>query len=204
MADVVGDLGNVPLARIRATPAPGTATIEDAVRFADNAQVRCELVDGILVEKPMGAWESSIAAILIELLGGFVRRQRLGRVFTPNLMIQLLPEQMRLPDVSFISNHRLPGGKIPKQAVLQLVPELAIEVLSPSNTNEEMDRKRGEYFAGGVIQVWEVDPRARTVSVYTSPESPRVYRVHEALEGGELLPGFSFAVAELFADLEEA
>jgi Uma2 family endonuclease len=204
MADVVSDLGGVPLSRIRAVPPPGSATLDDTVGLANTGGTLCELVDGVLVEKPVGAFESSIAALLIEILGSYARRHRLGRVFPPDLMIQLLPGQIRLPDVSFVSSQRLPGGKIPKQAVLQIIPDLAIEVISPSNTIQEMERKRQDYFQAGVIQVWEVDPRAKTVAVYTSPDSPRVYSAGETLAGGELLPGLSFAVAELFADLEEA
>ena len=79
--------------------------------------------------------------------------------------MRLAPTVFRAPDVAFISWGRIPGGPLSEAALAEVVPDLAVEVLSPSNTKAEMSRKRREYFEAGVRLVWEVDPRTRTVSV---------------------------------------
>jgi Uma2 family endonuclease len=75
---------------------------------------------------------------------------------------------------------------------------LAVEILSPSNTAEEMARKRREYFAAGTRLVWEVEPELRNVTVYTAPEQSTVVTVDQCLDGGPVLPGFTLSVREWF------
>src|SRR6185437_10703640 len=116
-------------------------------------------------------------------------------------MVRLFPGLVRIPDVAFVSRDRLPGGRIPSEPIPSLVPDLAVEVLSESNTPKEMTRKRGEYFEAGVRLLWVVDPRKRTVAVYTKPERPLVLNESQSLDGGAVLPGFSYALASLFAEL---
>jgi hypothetical protein len=82
-----------------------------------------------------------------------------------------------------------------------LVPDLAVEVLSPSNTEAEMARKRQEYFAAGVRLVWMVDPDARTVTVYTAPDQSTVLGEVDTLSGDPVLPGFTLPLRDLFAEL---
>ena len=85
-----------------------------------------------------------------------------------------------------------------------LVPDLAVEVLSDSNTKAEIARKRREYFVAGTRLAWIVDPRTRTVEVYTSPDAPDATLDQEQmLNGGTVLPGFSLSLAELFAELDD-
>ena len=80
-----------------------------------------------------------------------------------------------------------------------MVPDLAVEVLSVGNTPAEMKRKRKEYFFSGVRLVWLVDPAARTIEVFTSPDQHLTLREEQALDGGDVLPGFSVPVREIFA-----
>jgi Uma2 family endonuclease len=88
------------------------------------------------------------------------------------------------------------------EPIPSLVPTLAIEVLSESNTRREMELKRGEYFRAGVRVVWIVDPDARAVEVYTSVNTPeRVLKGEELMDGGDVLPGFTLSVNALFAQL---
>ena len=82
--------------------------------------------------------------------------------------IQLDIDLVRIPDVSFFSWDRLPGGEMPEEPIPLLVPDLAVEVISKSNTRKEMDDKLQEYFEKGVRLVWYVRPRLRVVDVYTS------------------------------------
>jgi Uma2 family endonuclease len=115
--------------------------------------------------------------------------------------MEVLPELVRLPDVAFVSWQRLPNG-VPREAIPDLAPDLAVEVLSRTNTRAEMRRKRRDYFQGGVRQVWMIDPEARTVQVFKSEESFVELTAADTLDGGEVLPGFQLAIAEVFAELD--
>jgi Uma2 family endonuclease len=200
-SELVSDIGNVPSNRIVHVPAPGRATIEDAVRL-NNLGHKCELVDGTLVEKAMGWQESLIAAVLIEILGGFVREKNLGVVVGADGFIELFPSLVRAPDVSFFSWSRLPDNRIPDAPIPSIVPDLAIEVLSLGNTRAEMARKMREYFHAGVRLVWMVDVRARTVAVYTSPTAVQVYAEADGLEAFGVLPGLMVDLKLVFGELD--
>ena len=202
MAEVLERLGNIPLYRVRFRPPPGTATEDDLLRVAAEEDRLCELVDGMLVEKGMGFRESILAVVLASALRAFVMPRNLGLVSGPDGTMRLLVGLVRLPDVAFVSWSRLPGGRVPTAAIPDLVPDLAVEVLSASNTLGEMGRKRREYFTAGVRLVWEVDPDARTVAVYTAPDHPVVLTQDQTLGGGDVLPGFTLSLRDLFADLD--
>jgi Uma2 family endonuclease len=200
--DLLDRLGHIPLNRIRFHPAPGTATEQDVIEADAHEDRLCELVDGVLVEKPMGLRESLLAGALISFLRAFVIPRNLGLVTGEAGMMKLFAGIVRIPDAAFISWDRLPGRRVPSVPVPQLAPDLAIEVLSKSNTKAEMDRKRGEYFTAGVRLVWEVDPAERTVTVYTGPEQSTVLSHEQTLDGGDVLPGFTLPLKDLFAELD--
>jgi Uma2 family endonuclease len=162
----------------------------------------CELVDGTLVEKGMGYRESLLAGFLFSLLRTYCRRFNLGLVSGEQGTLRLWEGLVRIPDVAFVSWDRIPGGRVPEQPIPDLSPDLVVEVLSESNTRQEMERKRGEYFRAGTRLVWQVDPRARTVSVYTAPDNPTVLRDTQVLTGAPVLTGFSLPLSELFAELD--
>lgn len=201
LSDLLIDLGNVPLSRVRTEPSPGTATEEDLLLCNSNG-TRCELVDGILVEKIMGWRESLIACFLIELMRRFLRSNNLGLVTGPDGMMRILKSQVRGPDVAFVSWGRLPGGKVPTDRVPEIVPDLAVDVLRDGNTYAEMARKRREYFHAGVRQVWMVDINQRTVAVYHDITKYEVLNETHSLVGGDVLPGFEVSLAELFGELD--
>ena len=198
-------LGGIPAGRLVLRPAPGTATVDDVVRYLDGDRKRLvELVDGTLVEKAMGLKESHLAMKLGRRLGTFAEDiHHLGLVTGPDGPFRLAMKLVRLPDVAFISKARLPQGKLPKESVPALVPNLAVEVLSESNTAAEMERKIGEYFEAGVELVWIIDPEAMTIEVLTAIESSTTLRSGETLTGSAVLPGFAMPVDELFANLPE-
>lgn len=201
-SDFLEDLGQIPASRVRRDPTPGNATIEDLVRV-NEAGGQCELVDGALVEKAMGWQQSLIAAVLIELIGGFVRRNKLGWVAGADGFIKLFPNLVRGPDVAFFGRQRMPDGKLPQEKVPAIVPDLAIEVLSDSNTRSEMMRKCREYFLAGVTQVWMFDLRQRTVAVYTAVSAYHVFDEDQVLSAGDILPGLSVSLAEVFGELDD-
>jgi Uma2 family endonuclease len=132
----------------------------------------------------------------------FVTPRNLGLVTGEGGMMRLFAGLVRIPDVAFISWARLPGGRVPDAAIPRLAPDLAVEVLSRSNTPSEMRGKREEYFAAGVALVWMVDPDERSVTVYTSPEDSVSCGASDALGGGTVLPGFFLPLGDLFAELD--
>ena len=202
VADMLARLG-VPPERIRMRPLPGTATERDLVKASREGPGILELVDGTLVEKAVGFESALLAMYLGHLLTQFVSARKLGKVTGPDGLLRLCPGLLRGPDIAFMSWKRLPGGRVPKEAFPSLAPDLAIEVLSPSNTPAEMKRKREEYFRTGVRLVWIVDPKTRTVEVYAPRRKPVVLTESDTLDGGKVLPGFTLALAELFAELDE-
>jgi Uma2 family endonuclease len=202
LADLLQRLGGVPLDRIRFQPYPGTATVQDVIDIERKEGKLCELVAGVLVEKVMGFRESRLAAFLIMLLGPFVIPRNLGIVTGADGTVELIADLVRIPDVAFTNWDRIPGRRMPKEPIPRLAPNLAVEVLSRSNTSGEMAVKRQDYFAAGVELVWEVDPNARTVAVYISPSDCTTLRVGDQLDGGSVLPGFTLPLADLFAELD--
>jgi Uma2 family endonuclease len=115
-----------------------------------------------------------------------------------DIAVRLKIGLVRIPDVCFISWDRLPGGELPDEAIAGVIPNLAVEVLSKSNTPKEMERKLREYFKAGVQLVWLVDPKTQTARVYSSPTKVRRISKDQALDGGEVLPGFVLPLKELF------
>lgn len=202
LADLLSRLGGVSPERVRFYPLPGTATEADVVAIEAGENRLCELVDGVLVEKPMGFRESLVAGWILTALNSFVMPRRLGVVSGADGLMRLVPGLVRIPDVAFISRERLPGGRIPAEPIPQLVPDLAVEVLSESNTTAEMDRKRREYFEAGVRLVWLIDSEMRTAAVFTGPEQCVELNADGVLDGGNVLPGFTLPLNELFAGLQ--
>src|SRR6266545_4033346 len=144
LQDLVDRLGGIPLSRILARPAPGSATDKDLLEVNNSKRHLCELVDGVLVEKAMGLRESLLAVALAGLLRDFVIPRNLGLVTGADGTIRLFPGLVRAPDVAFTSWGRVPGRCVPEEPVPQLAPDLVVELLSASNTKAEMDRKRRE------------------------------------------------------------
>ncbi len=197
VADLVSGLGNIPLNRIRMQPAPGTATERHVV---ENAKPTCELIDGVLVEKPMGNAESTLGAYLCQLISEIVRRDDLGVVLGEAGFVRLGAGQLRAPDVSFIPWSEFPNEEVPDdEPYWDVTPSLAVEVLSVSNTEAEMDRKVSEYFTAGCKLVWLIDPATKTAKVYTAAKKFKVIEESGTLEGGKVLPGFRLTLKDLFA-----
>jgi Uma2 family endonuclease len=198
--DLLTQLGNVPPQRVWLRPYPGTATEKDVLRISESPQKRlCELIDGILVEKAMGSQEALVEMMLAHLLLLFVEEHDLGLVLGASGMLRILPDQIRIPDVSFISWERLPEGKLPPERVARLAPDLAVEVLSPSNTKKEMERKLKDYFKAGVRLAWLIDPASQTAEIYTSPTEFWQVGKTQSLDGGDVVPGFRLPLKQLFA-----
>lgn len=157
-----------------------------------------EIVDGERVEKIMSAYASWIAAILHSHLAVFLRAHPAGNAF-PEIMFVLdgRRDLRRRPDVAFLSPEKWPiGAPPPPTGDWAVIPDLAVEVLSPSNRYEAVMRKLREYFRYGVREVWIVSPEERIVQVFTSPVNLREVTADEALSTS-LIPGWSMPVEQL-------
>jgi Uma2 family endonuclease len=202
LADLHRRLGGVPLERIRCQPPPGTATEADVLLRPKGEKRLLELVDGVLVEKALGIYEARLALILGYLIEQFLEQHDLGAVFGADATMRLRPRLVRLPDVSFVSWERFPNRRLPAERVPDLVPDLAVEVISEGNTEAEMEGKLDEYFATGERLVGYLYPEPRTVRVYTSRTNVRVLTEEETLEGDPVLPGFRLLIRDWFERAE--
>jgi Uma2 family endonuclease len=199
LADMLHELGDIPPERIRFRPAPGTATEEDVVAITEKkTDALCELFDGVLVEKPVGRRESSLAFWLCHFLASYLEEHDIGFALGADGMTRVAPGQVRIPDAAFYAWDLFGKGGCPPDPIVIRAPSLAVEVLSPTNTKREMARKRREYFAGGCQVVWEVEPDTRQVRVYRSAEEFVTFEECETLDGGDVLPGFQLSIAKWF------
>jgi len=200
VADLLHRLGDVPAERVMLVPTPGTATEDDLLRLLEAPRKRiCELIDGVLVEKAMGAREGLLGSWLGHTLWSFVDENDLGLVFAADSPFRLRLGLVRFPDVCFISWDRIPDDEMPDDAIAKIVPDLAVEVLSRSNTVREIELKLDHYFEAGVRLAWVIDPKKEVADVYRSRRKVKHLDATGDLEGGKVLLGFKLSLAKLFA-----
>jgi Uma2 family endonuclease len=156
-------------------------------------------VQKTLVEKAMGTKEGALAGLILHLFWNYVEEHDIGLPLGADGMFRLKFGLVRIPDVAFISGDRLPEGELPEEAIARRVPELAVEVLSPSNTPREMELKVQDFFQAGVKLVWLIDPKTQTAEEYTSPTTCKHVGKNQALDGHDILPGFRLSLKDLFA-----
>lgn len=202
LADLLEELGGITPSRIRIRPPIGTATEQDVIDIHDRENRLFELIDGVLVEKPMGNYESRVAVILGYFLESFLGQNNVGFTLGADCLLRITTGLVRMPDVAFFRWERVPNRRIPLEPIADLVPNLAVEVLSASNTRREMERKLREYFAAGVELVWYIDPPTRTARVWTSLDDSVEIDADGTLDGGTVLPGFRLTMRDLFARAE--
>jgi Uma2 family endonuclease len=160
---------------------------------------RYELVNGDLAMSPAGGFEhGSVIARLSARLTIHVYQRKLGVTFDGQTGFWMKSGGLRCPDVSFVAKSRLRGPR-PK-GFLNGAPDLAVEVISPSDEPKDIEAKIAEYFDNGAQLVWRLNPVERTVTVYRAATAFRVLHAGEELGGGDLIPGFSVPVVELFEE----
>jgi Uma2 family endonuclease len=191
-------VGAIPLWRIRTDPPPGTATEEDVERIRCEEDRLYELIDGVLVEKPVSDETSILASVLITMLNNFVLPRKLGWVLAPDGFVRLLGTQLRAPDVSFARRNQRPAGRPLRKGYSSIAPALAVEIFSPGNTIEELEQKRPEFFAAGTELFWIVYPDRQEIEVSTDAQTHRLLGRNDVLDGSSVLPGFALKVADLF------
>ena len=148
-----------------------------------------------------GELHGALATNLILALGSYVKTHQLGRIYPADTTYILSEDEpgvqlMRLPDVSFVAASRVKTEN--RQTYYQLAPDLAIEIISPSERAVEIRVKLRDYLQSGVQQVWHIYPETQEVIVYMPAGAVRTYDLGQAIPGGDMLPGFELPVADVF------
>jgi Uma2 family endonuclease len=178
-----------------------TLMTADALLMLPASSGRYELVRGELRHMtPAGSEHGVIVMNLSLLLGQFVKAHALGVVFGAETGFKIAtdPDTVRAPDLAFVRRDRIPESGVPA-GFWPGAPDLAAEVISPGDTYTDVEEKVNEWLDTGTGMVLVVNPRTRTVNVYTSHSEVTRLTVADVLTGGDVLPGFACQVAALFA-----
>jgi Uma2 family endonuclease len=174
-------------------------TAEELLRMEDTRL--CELVKGEVIRMaPAGYGHGRLTMRIGILLERFIGPRNLGELLgaETGFIVSRDPDTVRAPDVMFVSKGRL-SGEIDPDHFLPFAPDLAVEVVSPSNLWSEIEEKVEEYLEAGVRMVWIVNPRTRSITVYRSRSQVQILGAGDTLAGEDVLPGFNVSVAEIFA-----
>ncbi|MDE0231296.1 MAG: Uma2 family endonuclease [Caldilineaceae bacterium] len=174
-------------------------TADDLLRLYSQ-DVRGELLRGVLHEtQPTGIRHGKTVVNLIVLLAGYVEPRQMGTILASDVgfLLEKEPDTVREPDVALISAQRLPLDQdVP--GFFEGPPDLAVEIASPSDSPRQLFDKARMWISFGVPLVWTVDPAARTLDVH-KPNQPLIrLSADDTLDGGQVLPGFTCTVADLF------
>lgn len=162
-----------------------------------------EVIDGVGTEWPeMSTNAQMIGSRLARSLSNFGETNGIGEAGTEVMFdLPLSVERKRRPDVAFIPYSRWPKGRpFPDDSGWDVLPDLCAEVVSPTDKADELREKVEEYFRAGVRLVWVVYPRLQLIDVFEAADRSRVLRRADTLDGGEVLPGFTLKLADLFPD----
>jgi len=171
-------------------------TAEDLYHFASKED-DYELIDGVLVSMvPPNFDHGELQANVSGILRDYVRKHSLGKVVgEAGFILERDPDTVLAPDVAFVASHRLPERAT---GFPELAPDLAVEIVSPSNSPGDIERKLAIYLRSGVRSVWVVYPAERQLVVHTPSHPPAVFGEQDRIVGGDVLPGLSLPVAGFF------
>ena len=159
---------------------------------------RYEVIDGRIVEKPMGCYPVAVASILQIHLGSFVEQTGLGRSVS-EMLFRFDAKTQYCPDVAFISHEKWPVHlRAPKKQPWNIIPDVPIEVISETDRAEDVLSKTRHYFDAGVRAVWLIYPSLELIHVYESFTRIQVLTKQDTLDGGDIIPGFRLPLATLF------
>ena len=174
-------------------------TADDLYKMSHKAR-RYELLKGELKEmSPAGPRHGRIAMRLGSLIEMHARRNKLGNVYAAETGFKLTrnPDTVRAADASFVARERIPQEGEP-EGYWAIAPDLVVEVVSPSDSAQDVHSKVADWLRAGCRLVWVVYPRTRTITEYRSADRIRILSVEEQLTGGDVLPGFSCPVEDVF------
>ena len=175
-------------------------TAEELYQMGSDAPY--ELIEGVLKEVSPSSFKSDVVGVRIT--GAILRYaddHQLGYVTASSAgyILEADPATVVAPDVGFVSGDRFPDG-IPDRGFSPVPPDLAVEVISPSDRKADIAQKQALYAKAGVPLVWWVDPERRTVTVYRPGQEPEIVEATGALDGKDVLPGFTLDLQTIFRD----
>jgi len=175
----------------------GLVTPEQFLAMQEEAGA--ELVDGRIVEVPMGSMSSWLGGFLFARIFGYVREHDLGWVFPQETGMTIWPGRytVRKPDLVFVGKGRLPGRQ-PDEGWLTTVPDLVVEIVSPNDRAGDLERKLDEYRDAGIRLIWVIFPATRRAHVLGAGRSRSELGPDGSLDGEDVLPGFRCTLQELF------
>lgn len=177
-----------------------TWTEKELMALPNNGN-KYELINGELIMGPTGIEHEDIGARLLAALERFVLEHKLGIMCGSSAGYRMKSGNLRSPDVSFISKKRLQGFKRPPKGFFKGSPDLAVEILSPSDTVENLHEKIVEYFENDTKLVWVINPEEQVILVYHSPRPDKLLAGSDILNGEDIFTGFTLPVSELFVEL---
>ena len=163
-----------------------------------------EIINGELIDMGnSGALHGYVCSLALAVLAGYILPKKLGVILDSSTAFKMKNGNKRSPDIAFFAKERLQGMAVLPSGYLEGAPDLAVEVLSPGNTVEEIEDKLTEYFENGSRLVWVIHPTQHYVLVYRSAQEPdRLLKGKDSLDGEEVIPGFTLAIADLFQKLD--
>jgi Uma2 family endonuclease len=171
-------------------------TIDDMYHMPKDGQ-KYELVDGEVVVSPTGMHHAEIVTNIVYILATFLHDHPIGKVYGDNVGLIFPNGNLRSPDVSFVRMEKLPEAKSPV-TFGKLVPDFAVEVLSPDDRPRLVADKIGEFLESGVLLVWVVDPKTQTVTAYRSLSNIQQFTSTDTISAEPVLPGFTCLVSRFF------
>lgn len=184
---------NLPT-RLKLTP----QQFNEFIALPEHAEKRFEYIGGEPVEVPSNLLSSHIAALIMIAMGIYLKTNNIGRL-TGEAGTYTVGEDRYAPDVTFVSYDRLP--ELSYQGYGTIAPDLAVEVISPTDNPHHVNRKIINYLNAGTW-VWVVYPAAQEVHVHVPGQKPYIVSDNGTLDGGDVLPGFTLPLSEIFAELD--
>jgi Uma2 family endonuclease len=158
-----------------------------------------ELIGGEIKVSPAGMYHEMVGMKLALELGIYLKLHVIGLLYGSSVGFILPSGDLLSPDVSFVSNTRLQGGKVP-EGFGKFAPDLAVEIVSPSDSLFDVEAKADLYLTNGTRMVWVINPRSRRATIYRPDARVQVIQEDESLDGAEVLPGFSVVLGEVLGE----
>ena len=180
--------------------APTLMTADDLLAMPDDGYHRYELIKGELISMPPAGYEHGVIGFDFGAeIRQFVKANDLGRVSNSDtgFIISTDPDTVRMPDVAFVRKERIPAAGLPK-GLFPGAPDLAVEVISPTDSYTEVAAKAVQLLEAGTLLVVLIDPRTRTITLRYQSGEPATLTEGDTLTLGDVLPGFECPVVELF------